>query len=228
MRRAGTAGATTEARTSSGRCVVLPGDPDWDLARRAWNLAVDQRPSAVARLESADHIGAMVELAPRRDLRIAPQASGHGALSLCSLDDTILLNAARMRSVRIDPGARRASVDAGVRWGEVAIAAVEHGLAGLAGSSPTVGVVGYSLRGGLGWLARRYGLAGQQHPCRRRDHRRRQARSGQFDEVTSVARLPQMPSRPDIPERLRGRSFVIVEAACIGTHADGIELLRDA
>jgi hypothetical protein len=37
-----------------------------------------------------------------------------------------------------------------------------------------------------------------------------------------------MPSRPDIPERLRGRSFVIVEAACIGTHADGIELLRDA
>ena len=64
-----------------------------------------------------------------------------------------------MRGARIDPLARRAQVLAGVLWGEVAAAAARHGLAGLAGSSPTVGVVGYSVGGGLGWLARRYGLA---------------------------------------------------------------------
>ena len=28
--------------------VVRPGDGAWDVARRAWNLAVDQRPAAVA------------------------------------------------------------------------------------------------------------------------------------------------------------------------------------
>src|SRR6516164_100643 len=64
-----------------------------------------------------------------------------------------------MRGVQIDTPARRARVQAGTVWGEVAAAAAGHGLAGLAGSSPTVGVVGYSLGGGLGWLARRYGLA---------------------------------------------------------------------
>jgi FAD/FMN-containing dehydrogenase len=64
-----------------------------------------------------------------------------------------------MRGVRIDPAARRARVQAGTLWGQVTAAAAEHGLAGLAGSSPTVGVVGYPIGGGLGWLARWYGLA---------------------------------------------------------------------
>ena len=64
-----------------------------------------------------------------------------------------------MRGVQIDPGARCARVQAGVLWGKVAAAAAGHGLAGLAGSSSTVGVVGYSIGGGVGWLARRYGLA---------------------------------------------------------------------
>jgi FAD/FMN-containing dehydrogenase len=37
-------------------------------------------------------------------------------------------------------------------------AAAPHGLYPLHGSSPTVGVVGYSLGGGMGWLARSHGL----------------------------------------------------------------------
>ena len=64
-----------------------------------------------------------------------------------------------MRGVELDPRAPRARVEAGAWWGDVAGPAAEHGLAALAGSSPDVGVVGYSLGGGVGWLARRHGLA---------------------------------------------------------------------
>jgi FAD/FMN-containing dehydrogenase len=139
--------------------VSVPGDPDWDEARLAWNLAADQRPAAVVQAESAADVLAVVEFARANGVRIAPQGTGHMAGALESLDGTLLLKTSRMRGVEIDPEARRARVEADVIWQEVADAAAEHGLAALAGSAWDVGVVGYSLGGGMGWMARRYGLA---------------------------------------------------------------------
>lgn len=139
--------------------LVLPHDPNWNEARRAWNLAVDQQPAAVALPESAEDVAAIVRWARTRGLRIAPQGTGHAAAAMGSLAHTVLVKTERMRGVEIDPERRVARVEAGVLWGEVVEAAAEHGLAALAGSSPDVGVVGYTLGGGIGWLGRRYGLA---------------------------------------------------------------------
>ena len=139
--------------------VVLPHDPHWDEARIAWNLAVDQQPAAVALPESAADVMAVVRWARSRGLRVAPQGTGHNAAAMGSLAHTVLVKTERMRGVEIDADRRIARVEAGVLWAEVTEAAAEHGLAALAGSSPDVGVVGYSLGGGISWLARRYGLA---------------------------------------------------------------------
>lgn len=139
--------------------LVLPHDPKWNEARLAWNLSADQQPEAVAFPESADDVIAVVRWARQRGLRVAPQGTGHNALPLGSLAHTVLVKTERMRGVQIEAQAHSARVDAGVLWAEVSDAAAEHGLAALAGSSPDVGVVGYSLGGGISWLARRYGLA---------------------------------------------------------------------
>jgi len=139
--------------------IVMPHDESWDEARLAWNLAVDQQPAAVALPESARDVGAIVRWARERGLRVAPQGTGHNAHALGSLAHTVLLKTERMRAVAIDARAQRARVEAGVLWAEVAEAAAEHDLAALAGSSPDVGVVGYTLGGGVSWLSRRYGLA---------------------------------------------------------------------
>ena len=53
---------------------------------------------------------------------------------------------------------RSAARGAGVLWEEVVDAAAPHGLIALHGSAPTVGITGYSLGGGMGWLARSHGL----------------------------------------------------------------------
>ena len=74
----------------------------------------------------------------------------------------MLLRTVRMRSVHIDPAARTERAEAGALWQDVTVPAGQHGLAALAGTSPNVGVTGYTLGGGLGWLARRYGLGRQQ------------------------------------------------------------------
>ena len=138
----------------SGDVFVL-GDRGYDEARRAWNLAADQRPAAVVFAQSAaDVIQAM-----RFPVRIAPQGTGHGAMPMESLENAMLLKTSRMRRVDINASALIARAEAGAQWQDVTVPAAAYGLAALAGSSPNVGVTGYTLGGGLGWLARRYGLA---------------------------------------------------------------------
>lgn len=139
--------------------VVLPVHNGWDDARRAWNLALDQRPSAVVLPESASDVFAAVLFAREKGQRVAAQGTGHGAAPLGSLEDTILVKTERMRGIDIDPRARVARVEAGVLWQEVVEAAASHGLAALQGSSPDVGVVGYTLGGGLSFMGRKHGLA---------------------------------------------------------------------
>jgi hypothetical protein len=139
--------------------VFVPGQVGYDQARQAWNLAVDQRPAIVVEAESAADVAQAVRYARARGMRVAPQGTGHGAEPLELLDDAMLLRTTRMQTVRIDPAARTARAEAGAVWADVTIPAGQHGLAALAGTSPNVGVVGYTLGGGLGWLARRYGLA---------------------------------------------------------------------
>jgi FAD/FMN-containing dehydrogenase len=70
----------------------------------------------------------------------------------------VLVRTSAMTGVTIDPDRRIARAEAGVLWLDVVEAAAEHGLAALHGSSPDVGVAGYSLGGGMGWYARLLGL----------------------------------------------------------------------
>jgi len=147
----------TLSRQMSGR-VVTPSDSDWDATRQVFNLATDLRPAAVALPRDANDVIAAVEYARASDLRVAPQATGHNADAYGALEDTLLVDVRELQEVSIDAPARRVRVGAGVKWQSVAPELSEHGLAALHGSSPDVGVAGYSLGGGMGWLARTYGL----------------------------------------------------------------------
>ena len=109
--------------------------------------------------ESAADVAEVVRFARAHGLRVAPQSTGHGAASLPDLGGALLLKTSRMAAVSVDPGARTATVGAGAKWADVVGPAAEHGLAALHGSSGTVGVAGYTLAGGLGWLGRSHGFA---------------------------------------------------------------------
>lgn len=137
--------------------VAIESDSDWDEARQAWNLTVDQRPPAVALAESADDVAQVVRFARKHDLRVAAQGTGHGAAPLGSLDDVILIKTERMRGVEVNEDTAR--VDAGAWAEDVASAAGEKRRCSMPGTSPNVGIAGYTLGGGLSWLGRKYGWA---------------------------------------------------------------------
>lgn len=138
--------------------VHLPGDLGYDLARMPWNVAFDQRPAAVAYPASTADVVDVVRAAAAAGLRVAPQGTGHNAGPLGSLADVVLLRTSAMTGVSVDPAACRVRVRAGTLWQAAVEAAAAHGLTVLHGSSPDVGVVGYSLGGGIGWYARSLGL----------------------------------------------------------------------
>jgi hypothetical protein len=261
--------------------VATPEDSDWDQARAAWNLAADQRPAAVAFAESAEDVVVTVRFAVEHGLRIAAQGTGHGAAPLAPLEGTILLKTERMRGIEVDPEAQTARVEAGVLVLELSEAAGAHGLSTMPGSSPDVGVTGYTLGGGLSWLGRRHGFA-----CSRvraielvdagGEPRRVDAENdadlfwalrgggGGYgvvtalhldllpiaelyagalvfpaevgadavrtyrdwaatlpDEITSVVRFVTPPPIPDVPEPIRGRPLLTIDAACIGSQEEG-------
>ena len=137
--------------------VFHPGEDGYEQAARSWNTNVEHRPDAVVMATDASVVVDAVRRAARHDLPVGVMATGHGTAA--PITGGILLNTSLMRDVHLDPEARTATVGAGARWADVIPAAAKHGLAGLPGSSSQVGIVGYSLGGGFGWLGRRYGLA---------------------------------------------------------------------
>jgi len=272
---------------SEGAEFVKRGEEQWDSARAAWNLAIDQEPAMVARPGNTDEVAAVVNFARENGLRVAVQAEGHGAGPLAGVgDDTLLLKTGRMTGAEVDADSRKARVGAAAKWEDVSALASPEGLAALSGSSAEVGVVGYTLGGGHGWLARKHGLAcnsviaaemvtadGQLvradvdnepdlfwalrggggnfgvvtalefelHPLpdlyagmfawpweRTSDvlHAWAEWVSGLPNEMGTWARILQVPPLPDIPELVRGRSLVVVEAAYLGAEESGSELLR--
>jgi UDP-N-acetylenolpyruvoylglucosamine reductase len=273
-------------RTAMTGAVFALADHGYDEARQTWNLTTDERPAVVVLAESAADVVQAVRFARSRGMRIAPQGTGHGSEPLEPLEDAMLLRTVRMRGVRIDPAARIARAEAGALWQDVTVPAAEHGLAALAGSSPNVGVIGYTLGGGLSWLARKHGIGANQvtavelvtadgrHVRADRDNEPDlfwavRGGGGAFgvvtaiefnlfplaqvyagilwfpverarevlqawrewtqelpDEMTSVGRILQLPPIPQIPEPVRGKSFVVVEAIYAGDSATGAELVE--
>jgi FAD/FMN-containing dehydrogenase len=115
--------------------VLLPGDPGYDEARMPWNVAVDQRPAAVAYPATADEVGEIVRAAAASGLKVAPQGTGHNAGPLGPLDDVVLLRTSGMTAVTIDPERRIARAEAGALWQDVVEAAAPYGLAAAAATS---------------------------------------------------------------------------------------------
>jgi FAD/FMN-containing dehydrogenase len=155
-----TAELAASARDLAGQAcgrVVLPGDPGYDTARTGWNRTVDSRPTVVVEATGVDDVLAAVRVTRRRGVDLALQATGHG--TLVPADGRVLLTTTAMGRVHVDPERRVARVDPGTTWHQVNAATTRYGLGSLAGRCGTVGVTGYTVGGGAGWLARTHGYA---------------------------------------------------------------------
>ena len=139
--------------------VLIPASPGYDVARSVWNDMVDHRPAMIVRCTSVGAVMTAVRTARERDLEIGVRCGGHNVAGLAVPDGGLMIDLTPMDGVTVDPVTRRARVQGGAMLGAVDRAAQRFGLATTAGNVSHTGVGGLTLGGGMGWLARRHGLA---------------------------------------------------------------------
>lgn len=146
------------AREAEGP-VFLPQDDGYGAECAAYNLAMTHRPAVVVGAAGPGDVSAAIRFAGKRGLPVGVMATGHGASR--AADGAVLITTRRLNGVTIDKTARTARIEAGVSSQQLIDAAAASGLAPITGSSPLVGVAGFTLGGGLspvlgrsqGWAA---------------------------------------------------------------------------
>jgi FAD/FMN-containing dehydrogenase len=138
--------------------VIVPGDANYDEARAVWNAMIERRPAVIVRCRGAADVCRAVRFARYSGLRLAVRGGGHNIAGNAVCDGGVVIDLSLMRSVRVDPAARTARVEAGCTLRDVDHEAQAFGLAVPVGINSTTGIAGLTLGGGFGWISRSLGL----------------------------------------------------------------------
>jgi FAD/FMN-containing dehydrogenase len=138
--------------------LIQASDPGYDIARKLYNGMIDKRPHLIAKCVDVADVIAAVKFGVENHLLTAIRAGGHNGAGLGSCDDGLVIDVSRMKGIRVNPAEKSVRVEAGCVWGDVDHATHAFGMAVPCGFISTTGVAGLTLGGGIGYLARRYGL----------------------------------------------------------------------
>ena len=138
--------------------LIAPADPRYDQARRVWNAIIERRPAAIVRCRAASDVIAAVNFARDNHLPLAVRGGAHNVAGRSTCDDGIVIDFSEMKSIRVDPAARTARAEPGVRWTEFDRETQAFGLATTGGTVGDTGIAGLTLGAGFGWLGGRCGM----------------------------------------------------------------------
>jgi FAD/FMN-containing dehydrogenase len=152
------ADALVELRSRHRGDLIMPDHARYEGARRVWNAMIDGRPAHIARPRGAADVVACVNVARTENVPVAVRGGGHSIAGRCVCDDGIVIDFADMKGIRVDPVAKTARAEPGLRWAEFDAETQAFGLATTGGTIGDTGIAGLTLGGGFGWLGGKFGM----------------------------------------------------------------------
>lgn len=150
--------AIQKFQTALSGNLIRPGGPDYETARHIWNRSFDKHPGLIVRCANGTDVQRAVEFARSNDLVVAVRGGGHSFAGHSTCDDGMVVDLSAMKEIQIDRERRTARAQAGVKVGEFDRVTQAVDLATTMGGCEEVGIAGFTLGGGQGLLAARYGL----------------------------------------------------------------------
>lgn len=151
--------ALEDLRRNFAGQILVPGDSEYDEARKVFNTMIDRRPGVIAQCASSNDVVGAVNFGRRHGLEISVRGGGHGVAGMAVTSGGLMIDLRRMNSVTVDAVARTAVVAGGATMRDLDHATCAHGLATTGGRVSSTGVGGFVLGAGSGWLERKFGLA---------------------------------------------------------------------
>lgn len=139
--------------------LITSDDAGYDTARAVYNGMIDKRPAAVLRVSQVADVIAAVNFARDGGIDLALRGGGHSAPGFGTCDGGLVLDFGDRTGVRVDPQTATVRTEAGATWADFNHATHCFGLATTGGIIGSTGVAGLTLGGGVGYLARKYGLS---------------------------------------------------------------------
>jgi FAD/FMN-containing dehydrogenase len=144
----------TELSERMPQRVHAPGTPEYEAGAAVFGAT--GTPEAVVRPTSAAEVAEAVRAAVAAGTPVTVKSGGHGSDAAAG---GVVIDLAELNAVEpVGDGSRLVHVGAGAHWGDVAAVLTPLGLVVTSGDTVDVGVGGLTLGGGIGWLARTYGL----------------------------------------------------------------------
>ena len=139
--------------------VLEPTDSRSAVLEPAFYDEYNQRqPRAVVRVADASDIAATIRFARDTGAALAVRAGGHSVMGHSSSDGGLVVDMSALKSIAVDLDGRTARAGGGVLAGEYTARTARHGLITGFGDTPSVGIAGLTLGGGVGFLHRKLGL----------------------------------------------------------------------
>ena len=151
--------AISQLKSKFRGALLVPGDENYDAARKVFNAMIDRRPALIAQCTCEEDVVQAVDFARAQGALVSVRCSGHNVVGFAVCDDGVVIDLSPMKTITVDPAARTVRAEGGTTWGEVNDALQPHGLGATGGFVSITGVSGLTLGGGLGWLVRKHGLA---------------------------------------------------------------------
>ncbi|MBA3869594.1 MAG: FAD-binding oxidoreductase [Anaerolineae bacterium] len=139
--------------------VITPEGTNYDEARAVFYGKFDRRPAVIVRPANAADVAYVIGLARESGMELAIRCGGHSSAGYGTTEGGILLDLSLMKGLDIDVEGRTAWAEGGLTAGEYTVAAGKYGLATGFGDTPSVGIGGLTVGGGIGYLVRKHGLA---------------------------------------------------------------------